>query len=193
MGCHASHWLSYFPRWLSHHQPVHLGNQRFMLHGTSLLIVLFTGVSYCRNHCDFVWWVSSNWSQKNYHETNICRIFAHQSQLIGHIKSYTCNYASAATCSNDIEAGLLFMGDFPVPCECASVYDNFRIPGAIPIFNRVLNGTDCDETWSWHVPWMSPEFEQWNMFQQRNVGSHYGLGITNLYSIFYMGAVRKSR
>ena len=112
MGCHTSHWLSYFPRWLSHHQPVHLGNQRFMLHGTSLLIVLFTGVSYCRNHCDFVWWVSSNWSQKNYHETNICRIFAHQSQLIGHIKSYTCNYASAATCSNDIEAGLLFMGDF---------------------------------------------------------------------------------
>ena len=50
--------------------------------------------------------------KKNYHETNICRIFAHQSQLIGHIKSYTCNYASAATCSNDIEAGLLFMGDF---------------------------------------------------------------------------------
>ncbi|CAL1147102.1 unnamed protein product [Cladocopium goreaui] len=26
-----------------------------------------------------------------------------------------------------------------------------RKKGAIPIFNRVLNGTDCDETWSWHV------------------------------------------
>ncbi len=24
---------------------------------------------------------------------------------------------------------------------------------AIPIFNRMLNGTDCDQNWSWHVAW----------------------------------------
>eukprot|EP00434_Breviolum_minutum_P043111 symbB.v1.2.038405.t1/scaffold5962.1/size22111/2 len=23
--------------------------------------------------------------------------------------------------------------------------------GAIPVFNRMLNGTDCDQNWSWHV------------------------------------------
>lgn len=25
--------------------------------------------------------------------------------------------------------------------------------GAIPVFNRMLNGTDCDQNWSWHVAW----------------------------------------